>query len=316
MVSYFRICIYAFIGLLFSTITTQAHEHDITGTGQSSIGSHTHAKGNWMVGYRYKFTRTSGNKDGNDTINSSELMSQYGDVPLHMEMGMHMFEIMYGATDNLTLMVMPQYMTMRMTHASDHGGGHIHTHDVDGAGDTEVTGLYSFYKAQHGQTKHKVHATFGVSLPTGTTDAKFLNHHGEEYNLPYNMQFGTGTFDPIIGVTYSGTSPQWSWGTQTINYIRMGKNNEGYRQGNKYTANAWVSRNVTEFSALTTIAGADPKGQGGERIMASVGVNFTLGKKLANQTLGVEFGTPLYERFEGALPKTDYQVKAGWKVVF
>lgn len=324
-----------------SMLTTTALADNIHKAGDHApigvMGDHTHALGSWMVGYKYEYTQFSGNKDGTKSVSPTSLMARYGEAPLNMSMGMHMFEIMYGATDNLTLMAMPQYMQMDMTHASSHGGGHMHTHEVEGFGDTEVTGLYSIYNSDGENIKNKAHLNLGISLPTGKSDAKFLDHHNNEYNLPYNMQFGSGTFDPIFGATYTGKSPDWSWGAQTINYIRVGQNNEGYRQGNKYTGTAWIARNIADFTSLsfrmegeawenisgrdrklplTTIAGANPSGQGGERLMASIGLNFLAGQKLLNQRLAVEFGVPLYERFDGPLPETDYRLSAGWQLAF
>lgn len=244
---------------------------------------------------------------------------------------------MYGLTENLTLMVMPQYMKMDMLHASSHGGGHMHQHEVDGFGDTEVTGIYSFFEKTYGNITSTANVNLGVSLPTGKSDAKFINHHDKEFNLPYNMQFGSGTFDPIIGATYEVKSAEFSWGLQTLNYIRVGKNNEGYRQGNKYTANAWVAHDITNYAGaffrlegealenvsgsdrklpITTIVGADPDGQAGEGVMANVGVNFLTGEKFHNQKFTVEFGMPLYERFDGPQSETDYRLTAGWQLSF
>lgn len=325
--------LFAFSFLTATALAGTASDHAPIGV----MGDHTHTQGGWMVGYREEHTSFSGNKDGTNSISPASLMSQYGEVPLNMSMDMHMFELMYGATENLTLMVMPQYMTMRMLHASSHGGGHMHTHEVEGFGDTEVTGLYSFYRSDNGSIKQKAHLNFGMSLPTGKSDVKFLDHHAHEYNLPYSMQLGSGTFDPILGATYTGKSPDWSWGAQTLNYIRTGINNEGYRQGNKYTATTWIARDVTEFASLsfrlegeawgnvsgqdrklplTSIAGANPDGQAGERVMAHIGANFLLGEQLLNQRLAVEFGIPLYERFDGPQPETDYRLTAGWQLAF
>lgn len=54
---------------------------------------HNHHKGNWMVGYKYKYNHFSGNKEGSKSISPASLMSRYGDVTLDMTMEMHMLEL-------------------------------------------------------------------------------------------------------------------------------------------------------------------------------------------------------------------------------
>lgn len=304
------------------------------------MGDHLHKQGSWMVSYRYEHTRTSGYRDGSNSISNASVIDAYGEAATKMDMGMHMFEIMYGVNDDLTLMIMPQYMQMSMLHQSSHGGGHSHEHSVEGFGDTEVTGLYSVYDSQNENTRYKAHLNLGVSLPTGSIDETFTDHHGTVYHLPYNMQFGSGTFDPIIGATYVGDSPDWSWGAQTLNYIRIGKNNEGYRQGNKYTATTWIARNVNDFTSVsfrldgqvwenvsgrdsslpvTAISGANPNEQAGERVMANIGINLLSGENqgvFSGHRLTAEFGVPLYQRFSGPQPDMDYNFTLGWQLAF
>ena len=299
------------------------------------MGDHLHKQGEWMVGYTYDHTHMSGLRNGNDNANTNQVLGFYGEAATKMDMDMHMFEIMYGVTDDLTLMVMPQYMEMSMTHKSLHGGGHMHEHKVSGFGDTEVTGLYSVYRTEGA----RAHLNLGLSLPTGSTDETFANHHDVIYHLPYNMQLGSGTFDPILGATYAAEMGEWSWGAQTINYLRLGQNDEGYRQGNKYTATAWAAHNLTEFASLsfrlkgeawgdvhgrdaslllTTIAGADPDEQAGERVMALVGVNLMADEEwaLKGHRLAAEFGLPVYERYSGPQPDTDYKLTLSWQWAF
>jgi hypothetical protein len=303
-------------------------------------GDHVHKKNEWMVGYKYRLSSASGFKNGNNTVPTSTVLSQYGEGAVEMEMQMHMFEIMYGVTDDLTLMVMPQFMQMGMTHKSTHGGGHSHTHEVEGFGDTEVIGLYRLFVSHEGGKHSGAHLNVGLSLPTGSIDKKFTNHHGVMYNMPYNMQFGSGTVDPILGATYTGAVDNWSWGAQTLNYLRFGKNDNGYRQGNKYTATAWVGRDLTKFASasfrlegeawknvegrdytlpLTTIAGANPDEQAGERVMANIGVNLLAPSEcgiLAGHRFSVEFGVPLYERYSGPQTQSDYRLIVGWQKAF
>mgnify|MGYP003387071553 CR=1 FL=1 len=301
------------------------------------MGDHLHKQGQWMVGYRFKSTSTKGLRNGNNDVSNDTVLAAFGEAATKTTMDMHMFELMYGVSNDLTLMVMPQFMEMSMLHQSRHGGGHSHRHEVSSFGDTEVTGLYSLFHNE----RQKAHLNFGMSVPTGETNAKFNDHHGTRYNMPYNMQFGSGTFDPIIGATYTGTGDEWSWGAQTINYMRvLGQNNQGYRQGSKFTATSWVARNVTDWASVslrldgeawgdvkgrdatlpaTTIAGAQPDQQAGERVFANVGVNLLADDSmgaLAGHRLAAEFGMPIYERYSSPQPATDYRFTLSWQKAF
>jgi hypothetical protein len=304
------------------------------------MGDHLHKKGQWMAGYRYKHVRTSGYREGTDSVSLASVQKAYGEAAAEMDMGMHMLEVMYGVTDDLTLMLMPQYMRMEMTHQSSHGGGHSHKHIDKEFGDTEVTALYSLLRRESGGANHRAHLNIGVSLPTGSIDETFVDHHNKVYHLPYNMQFGSGTFDPILGATYTGEAPQWSWGAQTLNTIRLGKNDNGYRQGNRYTATAWAARNLAGAFSLSfriegeawrnvegrdrslpinIIAGADPDQQSGERVLAHVGLNLLADDRqgiFSGHRLAAEFGIPLHERFSGPQPDTSYRLSLAYQFAF
>ncbi|MBU3656284.1 MAG: transporter [Alphaproteobacteria bacterium] len=332
----------AFALALLAVSSAQADDRK-TPTDHAPIGvegDHLHKKGEWMVGYDYERSRTSGYRSGTSKVSNASVMAAYGEAAVEMDMEMHMVEVMYGITDDLTLMIMPQYMVMDMTHQSSHGGGHIHQHTTQGLGDTEVIGLYSLYKKEDEANRQAVHLNLGLSLPTGSIDETFTDHHNKVYNLPYQMQFGSGTVDPIIGATYNGSAGQWAWGAQTLNTIRVGENSKGYRLGNDYSVTGWVARNVTDFASLSlrldaerwddvsgrntslplkAIAGANPSELDGERVMANVGLNLLAGENLgvlAGQRLAVEFGLPAYQRYSGVQPDMDYRLQVAWQWAF
>ncbi|MBI1274126.1 MAG: hypothetical protein GC131_08615 [Alphaproteobacteria bacterium] len=211
------------------------------------MGDHLHKKGEWMAGYHYRRTSMKGLRDGTESVSDASVLATYGETPLDMVMDMHMFELMYGVTDDLTLMVMPQFMQMSMLHKSHGMHAHMHEHEISGFGDTELTALYSVWRSEGGGASHRFHLNGGVSLPTGSAGETFTNHHAMTYRMPYNMQLGSGTFDPILGATYTGEAGNWSWGAQTLNYLRFGRNGQGYRQGNRYTGSLWGARAVADW---------------------------------------------------------------------
>ena len=331
------------IGYFFLS-TVYAHEASVSKPDDHAplgvSGDHLHKKGSFMIGYKFDRKSSDGLLDGTKEVSPADIVNsgRYGEIHTDMTMDMHMLDIMYGVTDDLTLMVMPQYMQMDMTHFTTHGGGHQHAHKTEGFGDTQVVALYSLVNQNHSNGSHKLHANLGVSVPTGAYNETFRDHHNTLYPMPYDMQFGTGTYDPIVGLTYTGTSGDWSWGAQTLNEIRVYENDDNWRAGNKYNLTFWGARNITDFASLslrldgearddvsgrhpnlpiTAIGGANPDETGYRRVDANVGLNFLVPTGvLAGNRLGVEFGMPVYVRTDGAQLKRDYRVTAGWQYAF
>ena len=82
---------------------------------------HMHKAGEFMVGYRYMYGRRDGDMlHGTGTASNAAVMQNACAQtcmmrPVETTMQMHMLDIMYAPTDWLTLMLMPQWMTMDMT---------------------------------------------------------------------------------------------------------------------------------------------------------------------------------------------------------
>lgn len=83
-----------------------------------------------------------------------------------------------------------------------------------GWSDTSVSALINLYE----QSQANVHATLGLSMPTGSLRERdqILTPMDMRptVRVPYPMQLGSGTCDPIVGLTYSGHSDGWAWGGQ------------------------------------------------------------------------------------------------------
>jgi hypothetical protein len=236
---------------------------------------HMHNAGEFMVGYRYFWTRANG-----DTLNGTRSVSdheihhnaclfpgQTNTTPGHnhcsmkqseMTMQMHMLDIMYAPTDWLTLMVMPQWMTMDMAMAPlDHGGhmgGHMegHGHGTDGLGDTIFGAMIRLSKGPGVD----LHTSLMFTAPTGSVDEKVMcgAHGGGHGGGPepcfthYMMQLGSGTWDFMPSLTYRGYAGPWTWGAQIGGTIRMeDENDSGYRLGDIFQATAWGSYRFADW---------------------------------------------------------------------
>src|SRR4051812_26569787 len=232
------------------------------------IGGHTHCEGQVMFGYDYTHTHMAGLFEGTHEISSAQAFAEgFGTVHTSMDMDMHMFDVMYAPSDHVTLMAMLPYTQMSMDHLKSSGARF--TQHTDGIGDVDAMALWTVYgDSCTGGNRIVINA--GASFPTGAINAK--DHRDGNPALPmvqleYLMQHGSGTYDLLPGITYLGESRNWSWGIQTLETVRLGRNDHGYRFGNEYGGSAWLAYAFTDWCAPSIrvngkvwddITGADP----------------------------------------------------------
>ena len=318
------------------------------------MGDHMHQKGDWMLSYRYMSMHMDGNRVGTDSISPDEIVTTFPNpsgmmpsnirvVPTEMRMDMHMVGAMYAPADWLTLMAMGNYIYKEMDHITfDTGTGTnrigTFTTASSGIGDTKVTGLIRLY---HDSTHH-IHMNAGLSLPTGSIeeedDVLAPNTMRMRMRMPYAMQLGSGTYDALPGLTYTGTKDDWSWGAQYRGDIRLeDENDEGYALGDKHMLTGWGAYEWTNWlstsvrfscSTQSDISGrdanisapvqtADPDNYGGEVIEAGFGAKFTIPKGvLKDQVFGVEMTAPLHRDLNGPQMETDWSLTFGWQKAF
>lgn len=311
------------------------------------MGDHRHAKGEWMVSYRLMHMDMAGIQIGTDSVTPEQVATTvpnrfFGEtgqpatlriVPTSMRMDMHMAGMMYGLSDQVTLMVMGNYITKEMDHITFQGGagttqlGNFRTRTAD-LGDTKVGALIGLTDT--------IHINAAVSVPTGTIteEAQILTPMGATPTVrtPYPMQIGSGTWDLEPGITYRAQSGTFGWGAQVKGVIRIGENDADYSLGDKAMATAWFAASLAPFASLSArvqaetvgrvdgidpaiigpVQTANPDFQGGESVTAFGGVNFAAtGGALKGWRLGVEAGLPMVQDLNGPQMPTDYTVTVG-----
>ncbi|MCS3903708.1 hypothetical protein J2T55_001739 [Methylohalomonas lacus] len=361
-------CRIAVIALLaFTVLNVPAHESPPVGwqTGNAMsradghapigvMGDHMHGAGEWMISYRFMHMDMAGNHIGTDDVSPEDIVTgvpnRFADqpmqpstlrvVPTSMDMQMHMFGAMYAPTDSLTLMAMGRYHDKQMDHVTFQGGTGTDrlgsfTTGSSGIGDTSLTGLIKLYD----DGRHHLHLNLGVSLPTGsiTEEDTVLTPMGTTptMRLPYGMQLGSGTFDLLPGITYSGKHAQWGWGAQFTNKLRLGRNDEGYSLGDEHHLTAWgsylwrpwISTSVRlagqhvdridgrDDQIMAPVQTADPDNYGGDRVDLLFGVNLAgqPGTALAGHRLAAEVGTPVHQDLNGPQLETDWTITVGYQ---
>jgi hypothetical protein len=344
-------CIAASTPARADTAVARADDHAPIGV----MGDHRHHAGEWMFSYRYMHMDMTGNRDGKDAISPDQIATTAANpfagmpgmpptlrvVPLDMQMDMHMFGMMYAPTDRITLMGMVSYVDQRMKHQTYAGAsgttvlGEFTTHS-NGLADSQLSALIGLGENSAGRW----HAIAGLSLPTGSIDRADTvlapNNMRPSLRLPYPMQLGSGTVDPILGMVVTHKLDQWSYGAQWKSTWRVSDNDEDYRLGNRHELSAWISRlwsptvstsfrldgidqgaiRGRDIAIMAPVQTADPQRQGGQRIDAAIGLNLAGHGPLAGQRIGFELQKPIYQRLRGPQLETDWLLTAGYQYAF
>lgn len=321
------------------------------------MGDHTHNKGKWMLSYSFMHMAMEGNRKGTSTLDPLTIVTTEPNrfsgvpgqpatlrvVPTKMAMDMHMLGTMYAPTDRLTLMLMANYFEKKMDHITYAGGagttvlGTFTTRN-EGWGDTKLSSLFRLFKNH----THHWHLNAGISLPTGSIDetASVLAPNGTtpRLRMPYGMQLGTGTYDFLPGLTYTGHKNAWNWGTQYSAEIRLeDENDEGYAWGDKHSLSAWAGYQWAPWintslrlsgstqskidgidpQIVAPVQSADPDNYGGKILETGLGVNL-MGTRgtLKGHRLAFEVTAPLYQNLNGPQMEKDWALSVGWRRAF
>jgi hypothetical protein len=353
----------------FSISSVQAHTYGIgnadtySAGGASShapigvMGEHMHKKGEYMFSYRFSHMQMQGNRIGNNEVSPAQIATTNPNpffglpgqppttrvVPTKMSMQMHMFGGMYAPTDWLTLMAMASYVEKSMDHTTFMGGAGIgatrnFNTKSSGFGDTKIGAMFKLFETNVYNTNHHAHINFNISIPTGSLSERSVvsapNGMMPNLRLPYPMQLGSGTFDALPGITYTGNYRKLGWGGQYMAEIRMEKNQAGYAHGDKHMLTAWSSYEWARWfstsarviyttqesirgidpNIVAPVQTADPGNHGGRQLAVAVGFNL-LGTHgiLKGHRLATEVILPLYRRLHGPQLETDWRVVAGWQ---
>ena len=300
------------------------------------MGDHRHEAGEVMLAYRFMYMHMEGSRDGTDQIDDAAVVdpAQYDFMvtPTRMPMMMHMFGVMYAPSDHFTLLAMLPLVDLEMDHLTRAGGSF--TTMSSGIGDVGVGTLIGL--ANFGD--QAVHANIGVRVPTGSIEEQDVlpTSGGNEVQLPYPMQIGSGTVDIEPGITYLGQSGDWSWGGQASGTFRLGENDRGWRLGHRFAGTLWGARRLNRnwsvsLRAATTfvgdVEGADPAPsvdpsvvptartdlRSGTRVDLAPGINFYLPEAKALR-FAAELLWPVYQNLDGPQLETDWTLVVGFQI--
>lgn len=335
------------------------HEHMATHGHLSNepigvMGAHIHQRGHLMFSYRYMRMEMEDNLTGTSSITPDQIVTTIPNrfaglmgqpptlrvVPTQMSTDMHMFGAMYAPSDDFTLMVMLPYLEKEMDHITYMGGmgttplGTFTTR-TRGIGDLKLSSMIRV----HDDATHHVHANLGASFPTGSnteTDAILTPMGGTPtVRLPYPMQLGSGTYDVLAGLTYTGMKDDLSWGAQYAGVFRTGSD-EGYTLGDVHNVTTWLAKLFNSsvsgsvrlnFMRAGNIDGidpnivlpvqtADPDRQAKRRLDLAIGLNWMgINGGYKGHRIALEFLKPLYQDLDGPQLESDYMLTLGYQII-
>ncbi|MDC0534669.1 transporter [Francisellaceae bacterium] len=301
-------------------------------------GDHVHKQNEWMLSLRYGQMYMGDNYNNTEQVGTGDILSDgYMAAPENMTTYMVMGGLMYGVTDYLTLMVMTGYLykDMLMTTSTQ-----SFSMTSQGLSDTSVTGMIQFWESNDSKThiSQNAHFNVGVSIPTGSINQTGDMPMGNDMLLGYPMQLGSGTFDPILALTYNLRVDTWAFGSQFNTILRLYDNYKNYHFGNEYLLSVWAGKNFSKNLGVSLraqgkvwerISGSasglnpnmsplnNPDVSGGERIDLLLAINYIqLDGILANNRLALEFGVPVYQRLNGPQLGLSYMLSLGWQWSF
>lgn len=312
------------------------------------MNPHIHEKGKWMIDYRYMGMKMWGLQSGTQgqsdfgtlyfpytdptvamptgsLITNSPLAStipvispnkyNYMSVPTDMVMEMNMASVMTSISDRWMVMFMVPVVKNRMTMISSNFDRAPMS--SSGIGDVSFSAAYRLIKTEH----QNFFTGMGISLPTGSIDELDNMPMMGKQKVPYNMQPGTGTYNLLPQLAYNGQFNRFSWGILSQANLRMGKNDNNYRFGNRYEVSSWISYLLFDSMSLSfrvskqrwlNLQGLDatldpkmdpqndPYRQGGMRSDFFIGVNFLITKgMLSGARFGFEYGRPFHQNLNG-----------------
>ena len=265
-------------------------------------------------------------------------------VPRAMQQYMTMIGGAYSFSDNLALMAMTNYTINEMQMQINPAQGSNFTMTSSGIGDITLLGKYRLYANDNLVPTKQAAVLFGLSLPTGDIHKKFTNNTVANQNgtiLPFKMQLGSGTVDPIIGLTYQGSRDPFWWGFNTQLEAHVYDNEQGYHRGQEFRYDFYAMRQVHDNWVIHTQlngwleghfsrepyegrvigeghAGFNPSNQflsplfdphnyGGHKVALSLGVQF---QPIPLHVMEVTVTLPIYQDLDGP------QLRDNWMMQF
>jgi hypothetical protein len=300
-----------------------------TTTSGESVTIRMDQMSKWAFGLKYNSMLMQGLQDHSHNISKQDVFNQgYANTPTKMTVDMLTANFMYMLNPHISFMIMSAYLKKQMD--NQNRSGQEFTTNASGITDTEFFILYNLLKNK----KQSFDIHFGISLPTGSINKKD-NVPAGRILLPYPMQLGSGTFDPVIDIEYIRLlSKTLSWETEFNTDLHLYKNNNHYALGNEYAINTSLNNQFNSiFAGFITLDGAswgnirganpelnplasptaNPKTQGGKSLSLLLGIELEGQKGIwKKQSLQFDIGNTVSQYTNGPQLKKSWEFSVQW----
>ena len=193
-------------------------------------------------------------RDGTTDILSTDLVGNPGvdptkfpAVPRSMTQYMTMIGGAYSFTDDFAVMAMTNFTVNEMPMEILPAHGSNFTMTSAGLGDITLLAKSRLHANDNLAPTKQFSVLYGLSLPTGSIERKFTNATPNGVNgilLPFKMQLGSGTVDPIVGLTYQSSRDPYWWGLNTQLEAHVYDNEQGYHRGQEFRYDFYAMKQV------------------------------------------------------------------------
>ncbi len=219
------------VGLIIFNFTSfiflenlQAKNLESQSVAQNEKSSSKFLNGDWASTLDYMYFSFQGTRPANGNIYDFE------DVQLDLQM----FTLKYSPSPLVNYSAVATYQT---NYAETYFLGDLYSDRTHGISDTLLKRTEVFVLP----SQQLFILDLGLYLPTGSINER--NQNNLAFNYPYNMQLGSGTFDPMITTIYmKNFGVKHQLGALGLARLRTGETNRnGYHLGNDWTASLWYS---------------------------------------------------------------------------
>lgn len=217
--------------------------------------------------FRFKiqpmFMRMQGLRSGASNVDGNSLLGmpvmggkptgKYMAVQKNMDMSMLNLAMGYSFSDDFFAGIMPMYQDNRMDMVFNSAMSMMtkrsgYTMESNGMADTMLMTKYRIYADDLLIPTSEASLFVGASLPSGSISKRNTTHPMSERQselLPYGMQLGSGTVDPMLGLLYQGSSSPWWWGLNGVYTGRWYDNQRNYRLGDVVRVDTYLMHQIS-----------------------------------------------------------------------
>jgi hypothetical protein len=287
--------------------------------------------GRWSGGIDSSTVWYSGYIEGSKAVDPSPpAAGNY--LPDDLSIARSVFHVGYKSKRNAIRLNLPLLDTAYETEEPGIPGTYfINDQEITQIGDLQIIGSYYI----DNEMTRQMSVGLGLSLPTGNDNVEGPLLSNGYSDSGYQIQGGSGTYDPILQFNYQLRKKHWQYGIFAQGILRLSENQHGYSLGNQYQLAATaIYQPAARVSPMLQIQGewqgkvqgqsteinpnvapwAKPGNTGGRVVYLNLGAHFSGSTRMNHRKLELLLGFPVYQYCNGEQLKQSMQFTVNWTV--